>query len=230
MFSDELDIPTPGEINNGWAVTDDSPRIRVTLTVACVECGHVRTCSPARFRKTPSKAARDRLFACPQCGNGATRQDRGGATQDPSTKGIYHLWRSMLHRCGPTAHPRTRADYYGRGIRVEPVWREDWEGFRDWCIANGYRKGLQLDRRDTNGNYSPDNCRFVTPIVNTMNRRNTVFIEAWGERKTLVEWLDDPRCKATYWQVQDRIRRSNPPWDAERALSTPGRAWKRRTD
>ena len=60
--------------------------------------------------------------------------------------------------------------YGGRGITVCPEW-EEWIPFRDWALANGYQKHLQIDRKETNGNYEPSNCRWVTATVNNSDRR-----------------------------------------------------------
>ena len=43
--------------------------------------------------------------------------------------------------------------------------------FNDWCLNNGWEEGLQLDRIDNDGPYSPWNCRFVTPRENGFNKR-----------------------------------------------------------
>jgi hypothetical protein len=63
------------------------------------------------------------------------------------------------------------SDYGGRGIRICDTWMASFQEFYDWAIANGWQAGLQIDRIDNDGNYEPDNCRFVTPQVNSMNRR-----------------------------------------------------------
>jgi len=60
--------------------------------------------------------------------------------------------------------------YGGRGIRVCDEWRNDYEAFKKWAIENGFKKGLQLDRRENSGHYEPGNCRFVTGVVNTRNQ------------------------------------------------------------
>lgn len=51
-----------------------------------------------------------------------------------------------------------------------------------------YKVGLQLDRIDNNGNYGPDNCRWVDRKTNCRNRSNGHMITFNGETKTLAEW------------------------------------------
>ena len=83
---------------------------------------------------------------------------------------IYITWRNMRVRC---TNPKDKryASYGGRGITVCEEWNT-FEPFRDWAIANGYRDDLTIDRIDTNGNYEPSNCRFITRAENNKNRRN----------------------------------------------------------
>lgn len=85
---------------------------------------------------------------------------------------LYFVWANMLRRCcdpGNHAFPR----YGGRGIRV---WSQfsDFNCFYRWSISNGYKPGLQLDRRNNDGDYSPWNCRWVSCVINAQNRANNV--------------------------------------------------------
>lgn len=85
---------------------------------------------------------------------------------------LYRVWCGMITRCGnPNAHKFKT--YGGRGISVCDEWRAS-RAFVAWALVNGWEPGLQLDRRDNDKGYSPDNCRFVTPSVNGLNRRDTV--------------------------------------------------------
>lgn len=63
--------------------------------------------------------------------------------------------------------------YGGRGITYASEW-SDFDTFKKWALANGYDDSLELDRIDTDGNYSPDNCRFITHKENCQNRRKKV--------------------------------------------------------
>lgn len=45
--------------------------------------------------------------------------------------------------------------------------------FKNWALKNGYQDHLTIDRIDNNGNYEPDNCRWVTIEENTQNRRTS---------------------------------------------------------
>jgi len=81
-------------------------------------------------------------------------------------------WRSMKYRC--YVKTATGYKYYGgKGIKVCMEWRKSFPAFREWAFKNGYRCNLQIDRIDGNGNYSPENCRFVTHKTNMQNRTTT---------------------------------------------------------
>lgn len=132
---------------------------------------------------------------------------------------LYGVWHTMRSRCSlPT---NTRYAYYGaRGIRVCSEWDESFVVFRDWAVANGYRPGLVIDRKDTYGNYEPSNCRWVTQKINLNNRRTNHRLTAFGETKTLSEWSEDPRCMVTYTTLK---RRSHAGWSPERAITMAAR-------
>lgn len=65
--------------------------------------------------------------------------------------------------------------YGGRGIKICPEWDhpKGHVAFISWALANGWAEGLQIDRADNNGGYSPENCRFVTLKENLKNREMT---------------------------------------------------------
>lgn len=71
--------------------------------------------------------------------------------------------------------------YGGRGISVCDEWKE-FIPFYQWAINNGFSKELELDRRDSNGNYCPENCRWVDMLTNRRNvpsrKRNKPY--NWG--------------------------------------------------
>jgi hypothetical protein len=78
----------------------------------------------------------------------------------------------MKFRCSKKYENNKDYKYYGgRGISVCPEWENDPVEFYNWCIENGWKKGLQIDRIDNDGNYEPGNCRFVTTQENNLNKR-----------------------------------------------------------
>jgi hypothetical protein len=79
----------------------------------------------------------------------------------------------MIERCYNIKNPAYK-NYGERGIKVCGEWMgNNSVNFCEWALSNGYGDELQIDRIDVNGDYTPDNCRFVEPIVNGANKRNT---------------------------------------------------------
>ena len=80
-------------------------------------------------------------------------------------RGVYN---NMMRRC---YDPCREFEYYGgRGIGVCAEWMEDRDSFYLWALPL-WSPGLQIDRIDNDRGYSPGNCRFVTPLVNSHNKR-----------------------------------------------------------
>lgn len=128
---------------------------------------------------------------------------------------IRAVYYNMLKRCH---HPDNKgyANYGARGIYVCEEWRKDCKAFYKWARDNGYKEGLTIDRIDNNKGYSPDNCRWTTWKVQTVNRKCTRWIEYKGERHTLKEW--ESITGISYQILADRIFRYG--WTIERALTT----------
>lgn len=82
---------------------------------------------------------------------------------------LYRVWSAIKTRCN---NPKAinYKNYGGKGIQMCVDWQNDVSLFYDWCITNGYKEGLEIDRINNNGNYEPSNCRFVTKIENRRNR------------------------------------------------------------
>ena len=105
--------------------------------------------------------------------------------------------------------------YGGRGIKVCKAWH-DYRAFKKWALANGYREDLQIDRINNDGNYTPKNCRWVTPKENARNTRLTRWETIDGVTKSLAEWCDI--YDISYHVVYVRMGRG---WDLEDALICP---------
>ena len=100
---------------------------------------------------------------------------------------LYITWVNMRKRCNDS-NATGYENYGGRGIKICDEWNNDFEIFYNWAIKNGYKKGLTIDRINNNGNYEPNNCRFVDYYIQGSNKRNNHFITINGETKTLFQW------------------------------------------
>jgi hypothetical protein len=83
---------------------------------------------------------------------------------------IYRIFHGMKNRCF-NENNQAYKDYGGRGISICQEWLDDFLSFRSFCLENGWKPGLEIDRIDNDGWYQPDNCRFVPGNVNVKNRR-----------------------------------------------------------
>ena len=114
---------------------------------------------------------------------------RGGLEKNQYDNTISACLAGMKARCYNPQNAYYHR-YGGRGIEICEEWRNSSESFKQWCLSNGWEKGLQLDRINNDGNYEPSNCRWITRKQNCRNKSNNVIIEYKGEIKTLAEWIE----------------------------------------
>lgn len=158
-------------------------------TARC-DCGTV-------FKRTASSFANGRdTTSCDKCRHWSVKGS--GTDGDGSLKSkynrLYQMWQNMHGRCEKDNYFEY-AEYGARGIKVCDEWTA-YIPFKKWAIANGYDcdapvRSQTIDRIDVNGNYSPDNCRFLNVKEQSQNRRNNVFVEYKGRKQTLMQWADE---------------------------------------
>ena len=171
------------------------------------------------------------LFECEHCGKQVEKQKNNGLRDfscgcaryeltsksnaihgDSNSNAEYYnlwsTWRNMRDRCNRS----TNQDYQyygGKGIVVCNEWN-DYLEFKKWSILNGYTLNgkLQIDRIDSNKNYSPDNCRWVDAKTNQRNRDCIILNEEKAnEIRTLIySGLDDIEISKMYKVHKDTIR------------------------
>jgi len=124
--------------------------------------------------------------------------------------GVYKIWANIKQRCTNASNPRY-ADYGGRGI----ILCEQWHSFNAFYEDVGDRPAnLTLDRIDNNGNYEPNNVRWVTRADNNRNSRRCVMVEINGESKPINVWCRE--FGVPYVTFKQRRRNG---WDLVRAVS-----------
>lgn len=139
-------------------------------------------------------------------------------THNKSHLPLYRVW-SRMKSC-TTLETHQDYKYYGaRGLKMCKEWFDDFEKFYQWSIANGYKRGLEIDRIDNDGNYEPSNCRWVTrkkQLNNTSRNRNITFN---GKTQSVKEWSEE--LGFVYNTLYARIFHFG--WDTEKAFTTPVR-------
>ena len=134
----------------------------------------------------------------------------------------YSVWSTMWARC---TNPKVRSfkSYGGRGIRV----CVEWGSFDNFYADMGPRPfpGAQVDRKDNNGNYSADNCKWSTATQQARNTRATVRVIHGGVLRPLIDVCES--LGVNYQRVSSRLRKG---WELQRALETPNRFCKKGTN
>lgn len=96
----------------------------------------------------------------------------------------YQSWSDMKQRCLNPACVAYR-NYGARGISICRLWLK----FENFLLDMGEKpEGLSLERKDVNGNYEPDNCKWATKLEQNGNRRDCRFFEHDGKRLNIDQW------------------------------------------
>lgn len=119
----------------------------------CTECKALvkKRCSDVKYLK---------LDKCPKCNIGKHKK---------SKTRLYYIWGNMKKRCNNKKYNRYD-EWGGRGIKLCEEWH-NFINFYEWAIKNGYKEDLTIDREDNNGNYEPNNCRWVTMNIQARNTK-----------------------------------------------------------
>jgi hypothetical protein len=93
----------------------------------------------------------------------------GHKTHGCSRTRLYKLWIGIRGRCNTPSYS-TYPYYGGKGIKVAEEWDKKFEPFMEWSYANGYTDKHTIDRIDIAGNYTPQNCRWVSKSIQAYNQ------------------------------------------------------------
>lgn len=147
------------------------------------DCGNLIRASAGALRSgnPQSCGCRQREFARRLC--------ISKTTHGMSNKRLYNIWHTMNQRCYYDKHIGWKF-YGGRGITVCNEWKR-FEPFMEWSLSNGYDSHLTIDRIDSDGDYEPSNCRWVTHKVQQNNRRSNTMLTHGGRTQTLTQWADE---------------------------------------
>lgn len=131
----------------------------------------------------------------------------------------YSIWSDIKKRCNPKNknNPKYRL-YAGRGIKV----CKRWHRFENFLADMGVRPSPKhsIDRRNNNGDYTPDNCYWATDIEQANNKRSNVRLTWQGRTLTAAEWSREVSIPASV--IRDRYKAG---WHIDRILTQPLRRW-----
>lgn len=134
------------------------------------------------------------------------------------TTRLYNVWKGMRQRCN-NINSSAYHNYGGRGIRICPAWN-DFQEFYEWAIHNGYddneqAKYCSIERVDVNGDYCPENCKWVTRKQQANNTRRNHHLTFNGQTRTISEWEDVTGIPQKV--IWNRIEKCN--WTVDKALT-----------
>lgn len=126
---------------------------------------------------------------------------------------LYSNWANIKDRC----YNENSKRYYtagAKGVKMCDEWINDFKAFYDWCMANGWRRGLQIDKDIIPRKlgipalvYSPSMCSIVTNKENNNVKSNSRFIEYNGIIKTITAWSEEYNVSVAL--LHDRLKGSN---------------------
>lgn len=175
----------------------------------------------------PTKIRQDSLLVKKYKSCGCDKPTSYNKTHGLSKTPLYKKWISMLGRCDKTDR-KDYKHYGGRGIKVCERWsRNNPKGLLNFIadMEPSYEEGLELDRRDVDGDYSPENCRWATRSQQVINRRPTGTnfdakeFNIDGDILCLREVSD--KYKIPYRILLNRLGKLN--WDFNKAVTEPCR-------
>lgn len=155
-------------------ICDSGKRKRSFVVWRCVcDCGNIAEVKTDSLKSGNTKSCgclhdERAIEKCKKMNDSSNKYKTHGMT---GTR-IFRIYCGMKNRC----YNKTNKDYkhYGsRGIKVCDEWLADFMAFYNWAIANGYSDELTIDRKDVNGNYAPDNCKWSTRAEQARNQRRT---------------------------------------------------------
>lgn len=131
---------------------------------------------------------------------------------------LYPVWHGIFTRC----YNKNSKDYkyYGaKGVKVCDRWGiRGGQGFLNFVEDMGERPdGCSLDRIDRSKNYSPENCRWTTPLEQVNNRAIATALTYNGETHTATEWSKITGINREV--IYHRINYLG--WSVEKTLTTP---------
>ena len=141
------------------------------------DCGEKRPAKGTRLRN-------GQTTRCPKCW--LKEKKWGGFFRiDSPQKRVHGIWNQMQRRCNDKRSHGWKI-YGGRGIKVCERWKSAISFYEDMGLPPS--KQHTLDRINSDGDYTPENCRWADRETQHNNTRRNIFIEYDGKKQTLSQW------------------------------------------
>lgn len=129
---------------------------------------------------------------------------------------LYSVWLTMKQRC-QNSNCRGFKWYGAKGVKICQEWEHDAGAFCDWAKNNGYKEGLTIDRIDPAGDYTPENCRWISMQKQQRNKSTCHYLTYNGQTLSLQEWSEKLGIKPS--TLRSRLNKCG--WSAEKAFTKP---------
>lgn len=177
------------------------------------ECGNIKEINIRKVKEL-------RTLSCGCLVHSGKNSRTHGYSKHP----LYKIFKGILARCYNVNFPAYER-YGGKGVKVCEEWLSDYSSFVKWGLANGWKKGLEVDK-DIKAKqlgikpilYSPEMCQFVTRRKNCNARSSNVEITYNGHTKNISEWATElnispsrirQRIEVLGWSVEDALSKKN---------------------
>lgn len=144
------------------------------------------------------------------CGCWNKEKAKMQGTHKKSKSRSYKIWSGIIQRCENKKNPSYR-QYGAKGIFVCGPWHR-FENF--YADMGDPPKGTSIDRIDNKGGYSPENCRWATPIEQGRNTKRNTIIKIGTESKPISEW-----CEINNIKYDTAMKRLSRGWSLEDCVS-----------
>lgn len=181
----------------------DNDKYGHTSWMCKCDCGAMKVVSTNDMRTGKSRSC-----GCLEKENRGLFGTRSKRTHQMKGTRLYRIWQGAKNRA-LNQNDKHWPDYGGRGITICDEWKTSFEAFRDWALANGYKEDLTIDRIDVNGNYCPENCRWVPQAEQQRNKRNNRYYTYNGKTQLIPAWAKE--FGVTDSTIRSRIRRGEKP-------------------
>lgn len=190
-----------------WTVVDvPAPTKKYEYRATCMcRCGTVRSVSRGSLVSGGTLS----------CGCLVGERNKERATHGHSGSEEYKIWTGLLTRCYNSSH-ESYLNYGAKGVEVCDSWRNSFAAF---FADMGPRPSPlhSVDRVKNHLGYSPDNCKWSTPVAQANNKTNNITLIIGGEADTLPNWCR--RYDRSYITIYQRLFKFG--WSPEKALTTP---------